>query len=309
MNPGPAKTSNRSWWWRRALVAIVSLGTASAVFALTRSPASAPAARPVANQAPAGQPSRSEPAAGPLARRPAPQQTGAGRADPVGALFSRDGDHLGAHFCTASVVTSRSGDLLITAAHCVAGIQLVKPGHLLFAPGYASGKFPRGLWVVTKGFTDSRWSAHQDPNDDVAFLAVRPVIKTDGLAARAPLAKPGATVRGIAGAERLRFGARLPTPIRTIGYPDGSDQPVSCSTRAVAFDPGPLNQVMFACPGFTDGTSGGPMISDFDQAKHTGAVIGVIGGYQQGGDSPSISYSSAFGASIKALYQRAARTR
>ena len=183
MNRGPAKTSNRSWWWRWALVAIVSLGTASAVFALTRSPASAPAARPVANQAPAGQPSRPTPAAGPLARRPAPQQTGAGRADPVGALFSRDGDHLGAHFCTASVVTSRSGDLLITAAHCVAGIELVKPGHLLFAPGYASGKFPRGLWVVTKGFTDSRWSAHQDPNDDVAFLAVRPVIKTDGLAA------------------------------------------------------------------------------------------------------------------------------
>ncbi|HEY3905637.1 MAG TPA: trypsin-like peptidase domain-containing protein [Streptosporangiaceae bacterium] len=308
MNTGPAKTRNRSWWRSWALVAIVSLGTAITVFALTRSPASVPAARPVANQAPTRQPSRSA-SAGPLARRPAPQQAGAGRADPVGALFSRDGDHLGAHFCTASVVTSRSGDLLITAAHCVAGIKLVKPGHLLFAPGYAGGKFPRGLWVVIKGFTDSRWSAHQDPDNDVAFLAVRPITRTDGLAAGVPLTKPGATVREIAGADRLRFGAQLPTPITAIGYPDGSDRPVSCSTRAVAFDPGTLKQVMFACPGFTDGTSGGPMISDFGQSKHTGAVIGVIGGYQQGGDSPSISYSSAFAANIKALYRRAAKTR
>jgi hypothetical protein len=111
-------------------------------------------------------------------------------------------------------------------------------------------------------------------------------------------------VRGLAGADRLRFGAPLPEPIRAIGYPDGRDLPVSCSARAVAFDPGSLRQVMFACPGFTDGTSGGPMISQF---KRTGAVIGVIGGYQQGGDSPSISYSSAFAGSIKALYQRAAK--
>jgi hypothetical protein len=226
-------------------------------------------------------------------------------ADPVGALFSRDGNQLGTHFCTASVVRSRHGDLLITAAHCVWGISLAQPGHLLFAPGYFSGKFPRGLWVVTKRFTDSSWAASQDPNDDVAFLVVRPVTKADGLDVPIPLTAPAATVRRIAGADRLRFSARLPLPIRAVGYPDGSDQPLSCSTRAVAFDPGSLNQLMFACPGFTDGTSGSPFISDFDGTRRTGAVIGVIGGYQQGGDSPSISYSSTFAGNIKTLYRRA----
>jgi Trypsin-like peptidase domain len=226
-------------------------------------------------------------------------------ADPVGALFSRDGNQLGTHFCTASVVRSRHGDLLITAAHCVWGIGLAHLGNVLFAPGYTSGKFPRGLWVVTKRLTDSRWAANQDPNDDVAFLVVRPVTKADGLDVPIPLTAPSATVRRIAGADRLLFGAQLPVPIRAVGYPDGSDQPLSCSTRAVAYDPGSLNQVMFACPGFTDGTSGSPFISDFDQTRRTGAVIGVIGGYQQGGDSPSISYSSAFAGNIKALYKRA----
>ncbi|HEX9624710.1 MAG TPA: trypsin-like serine protease [Streptosporangiaceae bacterium] len=302
MNPGTA--SRRSWRWGWAPIAAASLGTAIAVFAFVSPSASGPPARPVANQVPTPQPSH-QAMAGPLARHPAPHPAAAKGADPVGALFSRNGDRLGAHFCTASVVSSRSGNLLITAAHCVRGIGLTHPGHLLFAPGYASGKYPRGLWVVIKRFTDSRWSAHEDPNDDVAFLVVRPVTKADGLAV--PLLAPNATVRSRAGADRLRFDARLPAPIKAIGYPDGSDQPVSCSTHAVAFDAGSLHQVMFVCPGFTDGTSGGPMISHFNPAKQTGAVVGVIGGYQQGGDSPSISYSSVFAGNIRALYQRASK--
>jgi hypothetical protein len=36
-------------------------------------------------------------------------------------------------------------------------------------------------------------------------------------------------------------------------------------------------------------------------------VIGVIVGYQEGGNLPSISYSSPFGAEIKALYNRVTR--
>jgi hypothetical protein len=36
-----------------------------------------------------------------------------------------------------------------------------------------------------------------------------------------------------------------------------------------------------------------------------GTVIGVIGGYEQGGDLPQVSYSVAFGAAVAALYQAA----
>jgi hypothetical protein len=34
-------------------------------------------------------------------------------------------------------------------------------------------------------------------------------------------------------------------------------------------------------------------------------VIGVIGGYQQGGDTPSVSYSARFGALVADLYKTA----
>ena len=34
-------------------------------------------------------------------------------------------------------------------------------------------------------------------------------------------------------------------------------------------------------------------------------MIGVIGGYQQGGDTPQVSYSSVLGASAAALYKQA----
>jgi hypothetical protein len=218
------------------------------------------------------------------------------RADPVGALFTRPHGHLGTHFCTASVVSSPGRNLLITAAHCVSGVSLSPNGNLVFAPGYAKGRFSHGLWEVTAVFVDSRWAADHDPNDDVAFLKV-----TRSIGGSA------ASVQQAAGAERIKFDTPLPAPIRAVGYPDAADVPVACITRAVAFRPGSLNQVMFICPGFSDGTSGGPMLTDLRAARGTGAVIGVIGGYQQGGDSPSISYSSAFTAAIRSLYARAIR--
>jgi hypothetical protein len=169
----------------------------------------------------------------------------------------------------------------------------------VFAPGYANGRFPGGLWVVTRKFVDARWAAHQDPNDDVAFLLVRPLT---GARESAGQATPAPSRQRAGAGERLRFNAVLPTQIHVTGYPDGSGTPVSCTTRAVAFRPGSLRQVKFVCSGFTDGTSGGPFLSEFSRASGTGAIIGVIGGYQQGGDSPSISYSAAFAANIRALY-------
>ena len=37
----------------------------------------------------------------------------------------------------------------------------------------------------------------------------------------------------------------------------------------------------------------------------TGTIVGVIGGYQQGGDTPAVSYSSYLGDAVHELYQQA----
>ena len=64
-------------------------------------------------------------------------------------------------------------------------------------------------------------------------------------------------------------------------------------------------QLEFDCDGYSDGTSGGPFLSEVDQATGQGLVIGVIGGYQQGGDTPDVSYSPVLGTNAAALYRKA----
>ncbi len=204
----------------------------------------------------------------------------------VGALFSAPGGKLGQHFCTASVVDSPAGDLAITAAHCVTGTS----GTVDFVPGYDRGAEPYGVWTVTKVYVDQAWEASSSDDDDFAFLRV---------------SKPGSSVpvENVTGAERLATGTPAGRQmVQVIGYPNVTNQPVTCQNWLRHPMAG---QLEFDCDGYTNGTSGGPFLSDVDQATGQGLVIGVIGGYQQGGDTPQVSYSAVLGANAAALYKQA----
>lgn len=207
----------------------------------------------------------------------------------VGALFVDQKGKL-THFCTASVVASPAGDLLLTAAHCLEGRSLSPAGSVVFAPEYHSGKFPLGTFEVRRAFTDNAWQKHRNPDDDFAFLIA---------------GKPGQNVQKKTGAETLQTGTRLPRQVQVIGYPDATTRPITCSRQARAFTRHGLHQMVFDCPGYTDGTSGGPFLINVKAATGDGKVIGAIGGYQQGGDTPSVSYSAQFLANIAALYKTA----
>jgi V8-like Glu-specific endopeptidase len=204
----------------------------------------------------------------------------------VGALFYREGGRL-THFCTASVVRSRHENLLVTAAHCLLGRSLAG---LVFAPGYHDGIYPYGRWVIRAAYTDWAWRAHHDPDDDVAFLVT---------------GQPGRRIERYTGAETLDTASRLPEQVRVVGYPDDSQQPVFCDAPARPFDRFHLWQMVFFCTDYTNGTSGGPFLAHVSGATGAGQVIGVIGGYEQGGYTPSVSYSARFGGAIAALFRRA----
>ena len=210
----------------------------------------------------------------------------------VGALFTRNGANLGPHFCSASVVHSPKGNLLITAAHCMSGQSLRAPNGVVFAPGFHDGQFPLGVWTVTAIYVTTRWMTLQDPNDDVAFLSVA----NSG----------GKTVEQAAGAEQLSDFTSLPIQAEVIGYPDSSEKPVACTAPAVPYQVGGLRQMEFTCDGYTTGTSGGPFLINVNPATGDGQIIGVIGGYQQGGLTPMITYSSDFLDNVAALYRLAA---
>ena len=203
----------------------------------------------------------------------------------VGALFTMNDGKLGTHFCTASVVHSSHGDLAVTAAHCLAAEQ----GQIAFVPGYANGKEPYGVWPVTAVYTDQAWQSTQNPDDDFAFL-------------RLSDSGDGVPVEDVTGAERLGTSWQEPAFVRVIGYPDAADQPISCTNWTKTYSP---TQLEFDCAGYTDGTSGGPFLADVSAETGQGTVIGVIGGYEQGGDTPAVSYAAAFGPAVTALYRSA----
>jgi V8-like Glu-specific endopeptidase len=200
----------------------------------------------------------------------------------VGALFTMSKGKLSDHFCTASVVSSPQGDLVITAAHCVTGIS-----GIVFVPGYDRGAAPYGIWTVTGIYVDRSWKSSSDPDDDVAFLRV---------------SQPGSIVpiEDVTGAEALGTGTPPRQLVEVIGYPDSGNEPIVCRnwTREPMSD-----QLEFDCGGYTDGTSGGPFLASVNPRTGQGTVIGVIGGYEQGGLTPQVSYSSMFGPNVAALYQ------
>ena len=204
----------------------------------------------------------------------------------VGALFTTSAGQLGQHFCTASVVDSPAGDLAITAAHCITGTS----GTLDFVPGYDRGDKPYGVWTVTKVYVDQAWSSSSSPDDDFAFL-------------RVTKAGSSVPVEDVTGAERLSTGTPAARQmVQAIGYPNATNEPVTC--RNWLREP-MAGQLEFDCDGYTDGTSGGPFLSEVDQATGQGLVIGVIGGYEQGGYTPQVSYSAVLGVTAAALYKKA----
>ncbi len=208
----------------------------------------------------------------------------------VGAIFDYSSGAAGSHYCTGSVVSSRSGDIVITAAHCVydssSGTYLTG---IAFVPGYHDGQQPYGAWTTSRVLVPQQWIDSGDPDYDVAFLVVR---------------QPGSgrRIEDAVGADRLGLKPSYTGVVQVVGYPGATEQPVSCtgSTKRLSD-----TQLEFDCPGFPDGTSGGPFLSGVDQRTGRGTVVGVIGGYQSGGDTPDISYSVYFGDAVAGLFDQA----
>ncbi|MEY9965308.1 V8-like Glu-specific endopeptidase [Streptacidiphilus sp. MAP12-16] len=212
----------------------------------------------------------------------------------VGAIFTVDqqgrSDHH--HYCTGSVVDSPGGDVIATAAHCVESAVNGVPttSQFVFVPGYHDGVEPYGEWTAVKVLVDPHWSASNDPDYDVAFVVVQQP------------STPKARLADLVGAQHIGFSPQRPQLVGVIGYPTAAEQPVACLNT---LKPYAATQSEFDCVGFADGSSGGPVLTGIDAATGRGTLVGVIGGYQEGGDTPDISYASYFGGAVKSLYQEA----
>jgi V8-like Glu-specific endopeptidase len=205
----------------------------------------------------------------------------------VGALFERDAN--GEHFCTASVVDSPGEDLLITAAHCInGGNGSGDKNDIVFIPGYRDGAAPYGIWTPQRLLVASQWANSADPDFDVGFVVLQP--------------RDGENIEQVLGANQLGYDSGYQYLVRVTGYPSSAGTPITCvnwTSRQSA------TQLRFNCGGYTGGTSGSPWVTHFDPRSRTGTIVGVIGGYQQGGDTPSTSYSAYLGSGVHQLYEQA----
>ncbi|KAK4163118.1 trypsin-like serine protease [Cladorrhinum sp. PSN259] len=204
------------------------------------------------------------------------------------------------HICTASIIDSPRGNIIVTAAHCVTDM---KSGTLkdtvYFTPGYDKGKTPHGTfksqaqaiyvspnWIPTRddyGNVDGKGSPW-----DVAFVALLPL--------------NGKYVAEAAGASLTPdFNPTLPTAVQVFGYPSDKTQYKNefyvCDATATAEH---TDWEELLCTGIPGGFSGGPWITGGSK------VIGVIGGEGQNlKASDPRNFAVRFSAKIRALYDTA----
>ncbi|MEV7616031.1 trypsin-like peptidase domain-containing protein [Streptomyces sp. NPDC089799] len=222
----------------------------------------------------------------------------------VGVLMAN-----GEHWCTASVVDSPKGNVVATAAHCVApegkdgepgevahdGLAI---GELSFAPAFSgegSGRQPLGVWRVSAVHVDDRWSKWGEDTADYAFLTVEPD-------------EDGRSLQDVVGRTRAPlpdWHSGYEREVTVVGYPEEDhnpeNKPVSCTTRTDHDEDDP-DMLYIKCAGFWTGTSGSPWIADRGPDR-PGRLIGVL----SGGDTDVDSTAALFDDRAEALYERAAR--
>ncbi|NUR58614.1 MAG: hypothetical protein HOV87_07985 [Catenulispora sp.] len=201
----------------------------------------------------------------------------------AGPLFLGVGGVASAHYCTASVVHSASGNLIATAGHCVRnklfGGWL---DHILFVPGYHDDIAPYGVWVATTAYLDSRWVDSQNEDADIAFLTVR---KAGG---------GSQTLESVTGSSTFTPSPGYSNAVSVVSYPLTAKRPVGCATTTAEFR---ATQLRLDCSGLPEGASGSPFLASGNR------LVGILGGYQQGGSSADTSYSVYLDERVAAVYQ------
>lgn len=180
--------------------------------------------------------------------------------------------------CTATVVASTSGQVALTAAHCVYvpdgnvffprdAWHGQKPGWAVpneFVPGRAGDTAPNGVWPVEAAWVDPRWQRNGDPTYDIAAL------RLGTLAGRTP--------QDALGAQGITFHGAAGKPTTVLGYPaEGRFNGTTlqrCTAVAAVPVAGSGGHIMMPCD-MTNGASGGPWLTDFDPATGRGMVAAI----------------------------------
>ena len=197
-------------------------------------------------------------------------------ASTFGRLYSLfEGDQL--FVCSATVVNSGSGDIVVTAAHCVMeldGSQRLAQS-VMFVPGDRNDaqEAPHGMWAAVEVAVPKEFADHALTETDGTIISDRGW--THDYAFLRMEEKGGQSIQDATGGQGIAFGIPI-TTLTQIGYPaappyDGREEYMCASVEYTSNNQGGYSH---GCT-MTPGSSGGGWLTGFDAASGTGYLIGV----------------------------------
>jgi hypothetical protein len=220
----------------------------------------------------------------------------------VGRLYAADPDGVD-WYCTASVVRSRSHDMLLTAGGCIYqppnsdGRRVGWFSNYKFVPGNVPGDPPFGVWTARGAGTSLRWLERADYHYNYGFLFL------DVNAAGQHITD--VVGKGLFVMWNVNF--KNPRPYTVLSYPAAlgipplhSPQSLMWCKEKATFDPA-YRVPSMNCP-TAYRSVGGPWFTNLDLAQETAAISSVTGGIHP--DNDGIIVGPRFGTTFHDDYLR-----
>lgn len=146
-----------------------------------------------------------------------------------GRLFGHI-NRLGDYSCSATVLDTRNGRVVLTAGHCVFDPQLGRfAKELAFVPAYTDGMSPFGIWSWTSLITTRQWVRAANSNFDYAAIKLGKVNATP--------------IESVVGGRLLKTNIVRNQSYAAFGYPAnlaGGERMWSCFSGYAGKDPRPF---------------------------------------------------------------------
>lgn len=203
----------------------------------------------------------------------------------IGTFFYRSGltSSSSYHSCSGSVLSSASGTIVISAAHCWYGVNAQS---VVFVPQFSwvdgVPQTPYGVWDLYGNtiYIDERYTSNSEDSIayDVAIASIAPNVANQ-------------TIEEVTGGLELVLNADTnQSEVEIVGYPasDSDNQtytaayPRHCRNSTSTYVEGGVNFLEISCTGMASGISGGPWLVP-NKDRSSWSMIGITGGGKDGG--------------------------
>lgn len=111
---------------------------------------------------------------------------------------------IGHYSCSATVVSSHSQNVILTAGHCVLDADSGFASKIAFVPAYHDGARPFGVWAATREVVSKDWFKFSSSHEDYAAIKLK---------------SPNGSLGDAVGQEGIAYNQPRAQDFQVIGYP------------------------------------------------------------------------------------------